>query len=688
MTDTVKDAAPEQIEFRAEIRQLLDIIIHSLYSNREIFLRELISNASDALNRLKFEMLTNRDVVDSDAELGVWLEVDETANTLTIRDTGIGMTQEEIVQSLGTIAHSGAKQFLQAMEEAGKKGQGVTADVIGQFGVGFYSVFMVAEEVTVTSRSHQPEAEAVVWTSTGQGTYSVGPADKNERGTTIEIKLNDESAEFAKNYKIRQIIKTHSDFVDFPIYIKEEKTSPEPEGEGEDTPKEKEFEWNQINEQTAIWRQSARELDEEKYKSFYRQLTMDFGDPLLRVHTSADAPVQFYALLFVPSKKDYRLFGAKEDHGLKLYTRKVLIQENFKELLPQYLRFIEGVVDSEDIPLNVSREMVQKSPLIEKIKRTLVRRIANQLEDMASERPDDYRTFWQEFGAFIKEGLASDPDSKSKFTDLLRFQSSQSKDADDLVALKDYVERMKLSQSEIYYIIGDDFNTVSRSPHLEYFKKHNIEVLYLTDPLDSFMLIGLTEYNGKSLKNVDDSNLDLPEEDQAETETKAEEKISGDAFEQLVSRFKEVLGDRVEDVRESKLLTDSPVRLVNPPDAMNANMHRVQRLLGKDYQVPKKILEINSGNPMVQNISTRLTTSNSDPLINPLIEQLFENELVAEGIHPNPADMLPRIQELMQAAAQVGATSVKAETKTETEVKETEQAEVKPEAEQGEEKQS
>ena len=657
MTDTVKDAAPEQVEFRAEIRQLLDIIIHSLYSNRDIFLRELISNASDALNRLKFEMLTNRNVVDPDAELGIWLEVDEPANTLTIRDTGIGMTHDEIVQSLGTIAHSGAKEFLQAMEEAGQKGQGVTADVIGQFGVGFYAVFMAADEVTVTSRSYKPEAEAVVWSSTGQGTYTVGPADKSERGTTIEIKLNDNSTEFAKNYKVRQIIKTHSDFVDFPIYLKEEKA---PSGE-DDQPAEKEFEWNQINEQTAIWRQSMREVDDEKYQSFYRQLTMDFGEPLLRIHTSADVPVQFYALLFVPSKKDYRLFGAKEDYGLKLYTRKVLIQENFKELLPQYLRFVEGVVDAEDIPLNVSREMVQKSPVIEKIKKVLVRRVANQLEEMASDRPDDYRTFWQEFGSFIKEGLATDPDSKSKFTELLRFQSSQSKDAADLISLKQYADRMKSSQSEIYYIIGDDFKTVARSPHLEYFKKHDIEVLYLTDPLDSFMLIGLTEYNGKPLKNVDDSNLDLPEEAEAKTEAKAEEKLSSDEFETLVSRFKEVLGDRIEDVRESKLLTDSPVRLVNPPDAMNANMHRVQRLLGKEYQVPKKILEINRGNAMVQNISARLTANAGDSLINPLIEQLFENELVTEGIHPNPADMIPRIQELMLAAAQVGAAPVKVE---------------------------
>ncbi len=429
----------------------------------------------------------------------------------------------------------------------------------------------------------------------------------------------------------------------FPIYLKEEK--PPAEGETEGT-----TEWNQINEQTAIWRQSPREVDEEKYQSFYRQTTMDFGDPLLRIHTSADAPVQFYALLFVPSKKDYKLFGTKEDYGLKLYSRKVLIQENFKDLLPKYLRFIEGVVDSEDIPLNVSREMVQATPVIEKIKGVLVRRLVSQLSDLADDDADKYRTFWTEFGGFIKEGIATDPDTKGKFTDLLRFQSSRSENIDDLISLAEYTDRMKPDQSEIYYIIGDDYNVLSRSPHLEYFKKQEIEVLYLTDPLDSFMLIGLADYNGKPLKNVDDAGLDLPEAEKSKEEKEAEKAIPSDEFEALIARFKDSLGDRVEDVRESKILTDSPCRLVNPSDAMNINMQRVQRLLGNDYEIPKKILEINRGNTLIQNLSVRLAANADDALINPLIEQLFESELVTEGIHPNPADMIPRIYQLMQAA--------------------------------------
>lgn len=644
MTEERTDTA--QVEFRAEIQQLLNILVHSLYTEREIFLRELISNASDALNRIQFEMLTNRDVLDEHAELGIWLEADEANRTLTLRDTGIGMTRDELVENLGTIARSGAKNFLQAIEEAGKEGQSITTDIIGQFGVGFYSVFMVAEEVTVTSRSYRPDAEAAVWSSQGQGTYSIGPADKADRGTTIQIKLKEDAKEFAAPYRLRQIVKTHSDFVAYPIYLKEQK----PPAEGE---KEGKTEFTQINQQTAIWRQSPREVDEEKYESFYHQTTLDFGKPLLRLHTSADAPVQFYALLFIPSKKDYRLFGMKEDHGLKLYSRKILIRENFKELLPNYLRFVEGVVDSEDLPLNVSREMVQATPMLEKIKGILVRRLSGDLAELAKEKPDTYRTFWQEFGGFIKEGIAIDADSRGKFTDLLRFPSSKSENADDLVSLAQYVERMKKDQSEIYYILGDDYNTISRSPHLEYFKKHELEVLYLTDPMDSFMLVGLHEYNGKPLKNVDDAGLNLPEDDQAAEAKEGEAAIPADKFEALISRFKETLKDRVEDVHESKILTDSPCRLVNPANAMNTNMQRVQRLLGKDYQVPKKILEINRSSPLIQNLSARLAANPDDALINPLIEQLFESALVLEGIHPNPADMIPRIQQLMEAAAKL-----------------------------------
>ena len=369
-TETVKDIdAPigEPVAFQAEIKQVLDILIHSLYSEPEIFLRELVSNASDALNRFKFQKLTAENVLDPEAELGIWIEGDSEAKTLTITDTGIGMTSEEMTSSLGTIAKSGAREFISALKEQGKKAE----DVIGQFGVGFYSVFMVAEEVKVISHSLNPEAEATVWTSTGEGTFTVIKGDKKDRGTRIEIKLKDDYKDFAESFRLNNVIKSHSDFVEFPIYVCS--------SEGE------EKKWEQANQQTAIWRKSPRDVEDEKYKSFYQALTFDYGDPLLRLHLNTDVPLQLYSLLYVPSKRDWRTFRGEEDYGLKLYVRKVLIQEKFKDLLPPYLRFIQGVVDSEDLPLNVSRQMVQASPLIKKIKDVLVGRIATELKRLAKD---------------------------------------------------------------------------------------------------------------------------------------------------------------------------------------------------------------------------------------------------------------------------------------------------------------
>lgn len=629
--------ATDRYEFKAEIQQVLDILIHSLYTEKEIFLRELVSNASDALNRLKFVALTDPYVADPQTELAIWLEADPEAGTVTIRDSGVGMTQEEMVQNLGTIAHSGAKGFIRAVQEADKQA-GVAADVIGQFGVGFYSVFMVAREVTVTSRSYKPGAEAALWASDGQGGYSVGPSDKAERGTTISIKLKDDAKDFAEPERLRQIIKTHSDFVDFPLYLKEtlEETSA----------------WRQVNERTALWRKPPREVEAEAYKAFYAQLTFDFAEPLQTLHFSADVPIQFYALLFVPSRRDYKLFK-QDEYGLKLYARKVLIRENFKDLLPGYLRFIEGVVDSEDIPLNVSREAVQATPIIKRIRTALTGRITSELKKLAEKDPERYRTFYGEFGHFIKEGLATDPESHERLVDLLRFASSRSESAQDLVSLAHYKERMKPEQEEIYYLLGDDYGVVSRSAHLEYFNKHGLEVLYLTDPVDSFMLMGLQRYSDKPLKNIDDAGLELPQDTQDDTEAKPGA-LSDDALQTLIVRFKEALGERVADVRESKLLTDSACRLVNPAGGYAASMQRVQRLMGKDHETPKKILELNRGNEFIQNLAARLSSDPGDTLLNPLIEQLYENELLMEGLHPNPAEMIPRIQRLMAEATRRG----------------------------------
>lgn len=632
----------ERIEFKAEIQQVLDILIHSLYSEREVFLRELISNASDALHRFKLESLKSQAVLSPELELGIWLETDSDAHSLTVRDTGLGMTQEELVAYLGTIAHSGAKGFIEAMKELNRGDTGSTRELIGQFGVGFYSIFMVADEVTVTSRSYRPDAEAAFWRSSGHGSFEVGPAEKEERGTTIVIKLKEDAVEFAEQGRLRQVVKTHSDFVAFPIYLPQE-------AEGED----EESGWVRANQQTAIWREQPHTLEQERAETFYQQLTFDFDKPLRTIHFAADVPIQFYAMLFVPSKRDYRLLGPQDDHGLRLYARKILIDERFKDLLPPYLRFIEGVVDSEDLPLNVSRETVQASPTIDRIRKALIGRVTSELTKLAEEDKDTYQNFYREFGIFLKEGIATDPSSLEKLQDLLRFPSSESEGPDDWVSLQQLFERMPASQKEIYYLLGDDPDLVAKSAHLDAFRERDLEVLFLTDPIDSFMLMGLTSYKGKPFRSIDDAGLELPESED-ESDQKAEPKLADETFNTLLTTFKEVLGERVTDVRESKILRSGAARLVNPAGGSASNVERVQRLMQKDFQVPSKILELNRSSPLIENLSDRLSRDAEDPLIPLIIEQLFETELLAEGLHPNPAEMASGISRLLTELSKSG----------------------------------
>jgi len=617
------ETTTQSYEFKAEIQQLLQILAHSLYRDREIFLRELISNASDALNRIQFELLTNRDVLNPDAELAVRISCDKDAKTITISDTGIGMTRDELVVNLGTIAHSGAVEFLKNLTA---QGQPITTDLIGQFGVGFYSVFTVADEVQVTSRSYRPEAQAWTWTSKGDNSFALTPAEKKERGTTVVVKLKEDAAEFASEWKLEQIIKKHSDFVAFPIYVGDKAQA--------------------VNRQTALWRQSPREVTTEQYDEFYKHLTLDLEKPLTHVHLVSDAPVQMYAVLYVPAKRERGILSLRTDYGLKLYSRKVLIQDYAKDLLPNHFRFVEGVVDSEDLPLNISRETVQATRLMDKMRANLTRKLVDELERMAKEEPETYTKFWEQFGVYVKEGVATDPTGRDGLLKLLRFRTS--KPGGSLASLSDYVGRMRDDQKAIYYILGDDPKSVAHSPHLDYFRKRDIEVLYLTETVDSFMVLGLHEFESRPVKNVDDAGLDLP---QAETPSEAEQ-LPADQFNALVERFRKTLGDRVTGVRESKLLTDSPCRLVSPENAPDRDLARVKRLLDQDFSVPKKLLEINRGHPLVKNLSRLVADSPDNPLIDLSIEQLYENGLLVEGIHPNPADMVGRIQKLMEAAVQ------------------------------------
>ncbi len=605
--------------FKAETKQLLNILIHSLYKDKEVFLRELLSNASDALNRFRFEVLTNQVVLDAESELCVRISTDKDARMITIRDSGIGMNRDEMIENLGTIAQSGARKFL----EAAKDQNADFSQVIGQFGVGFYSVFMVAESVKVTSHSYRPDDEAVSWYATGDDNFQISSAEKSDRGTVIEIKLKEDAAEYATDYRLKEIIRKHSDYIGFPIYM------------GEDS--------SQVNKQTAIWRTSKQEVTDDQYKDFYRQLTLDFEEPLLHIHSITDAPVQFYALLFVPGKSERAVFSLRKDDGLKLYSRNILIDEYSKDLLPEHLRFVQGVVDSEDLPLNVSRETIQASDLMTRLRKAVTGQIIKELDNLAKNNEEKYKIFWKEYGGFLKQGVATNQADVEKIFPLLRFKTNLH--PDDWSSLNDYVGRMGSEQKVIHFIVGDDSNSVLRSPHLDYFQSHGTEVLLLTEPIDSFMLMGLHEYKEFKLQNV--ALADSSAAEKSDDPSDEKEKINTTDFDSLVQLFKQVLGDRVADVRSSSRLSQSVARLVEPEGSLNPEMQRVYKYLGKDFELSKKILELNPSHPILKSLVGMDPESSLQKMI---IEQILDSALLVEGLHPDPSSMVQRVQDIIQAA--------------------------------------
>lgn len=616
--------ASQPIPFKAETRQLLDILIHSLYTEREIFLRELISNASDALTRIDFEMLTNREVLDPDAELAIHITFDREQSTLTIRDTGIGMTAAELGENLGTIAHSGARAFVSAAQSDTKN----ISDIIGQFGVGFYSAFMVSDSIQVTSHSYLPDSHASTWTCNGEDTYTIQPAEQQSRGTTVTLHLKPDAAEFLEEFRLREVIRRHSEFISFPIYL------------GSDT--------EQVNRQTALWRQPPRKVEKKDYVDFHRQLTLDPLPPLTYSHLAIDAPVQMFAILLVPSSANRGIFSLRKDDGLKLYSRKILIQEYCKDLLPQYLRFIQGVVDSEDLPLNVARESYQVSRVIAQLKSLITSKAIEMLTKLASDQPDEYRKFWMEFGVFIKEGIAVETSEVEPLHPLLRFRSTAYPDG--WTSLDDYCSRMSSSQNDIYYLLGEDAQSIAQSPHLDYLRKQGYEVLLLTEPVDSFMLIRLDKFKDHSLVNIAASDLNIPPstgESSSSPDTSALPAISPEEWLPIIQRFTSHLGEKVASVRMTDRLSESPARLVDPEGGAAPGLQRVYRYLKEDYEAPKKILELNPGHPILQGLHS---LPENDPLSTFVIEQVYENALLIEGLHPNPANMINRIQNIIQAA--------------------------------------
>lgn len=619
MTDQEKFIPIQPVPFKAETRQLLNILIHSLYTEREVFLRELVSNASDALTRLNFEMLTNRDVVNSQTELAIWITADSTQHTLTIRDTGVGMTAQELSENLGTIAHSGARSFIEAASQL-KPGNNLS-DIIGQFGVGFYSAFMVAESITVISRSFLPDAQAACWESTGAETFTISPAEKTERGTEVIIHLKEDASEFSSESRLREIIKKHSDYIPFPIYLGEKN--------------------EQANQQTALWRKQPREVTEDEYNEFYKQFTLDFDKPLAYAHLAVDAPIQMYAVLFIPASSDRNMLFNRRQDGLKLYARKILIQEYCLDLLPESLRFVQGVVDSEDIPLNISRESVQSTLVMTQLKKLITTRIFETLTSLAKDKPENYKTFWKNYSRVLKEGAATDVENHDSLLPLLRYPSLS--DPQKQISLDDYITAFKPGQTKIYYIIGEDNRSVINSPHLEIFRKSGLDVLLMTDPIDSFILIRLNKYKDYELANVAGEAVEIPEAVE-KAETPEDQKADSSP---LVALLKSVLADKVTDVRVSDRLVASPARLVDPQGIPNQEFQRVYRLLDREYQIPPKILEINPRHPIMQRLAVLPEDSELSRMI---IEQIFEDALLIEGLHPDPASMILRIQKLMESA--------------------------------------
>lgn len=618
----------EQFTFQAETQQLLNILIHSLYTEKEIFLRELISNASDALNRLQFEMLTNDNIKDAGADLEIHITVDEENNTLTITDTGIGMTREEVIENLGTIAKSGAKAFMEAMTD--KPDNASISDIIGQFGVGFYSVFMVANQVDVTTRSYQPDAEAVKWSASGGTSYTLESAEKDIRGTEIVIHLKDDEKEFTREYTIKDIIRRHSDYVAFPIFV----------GEDEEP----------TNKQQALWRRDPSEITDEEYDNFYKMMTMDFGGALHHIHQRADVPMQFYAILFIPSTAQQNMFSPRKEPGLKLYARKVLIQEYNKDLLPEYLQFMQGVVDSEDLPLSVSRESIQATRVMASLKKTITRKVMSELKRMIKNDREKYLKIYQEFGSYFKQGLVMATEDKTDIEPLLFFQTTHDDDPNQYHSLDEYVERMSDNQDDIYYVVADDYASGKRSPHLDAFRQRDIEVLYFTHPVDAMLPMGLADYKGHKLVSVDSADIDLSEMGDTSEPEDTKEALEETSFVSLKDRVKEILGGRVSDVRESKTLVGSPARLVSDDESTNRHMYRINRLLDKDYELPVKTLELNPRHALMHNLSNLLANNGDEKLVNAVVEQIFETALLQDGIHPDPSSMADRLTLLMQAA--------------------------------------
>lgn len=619
----------ESMAFQAEVKQLLQLMIHSLYSNKEIVLRELISNASDAADKLRFEALANGALYESDSELKIRIAFDKEARTLTIADNGIGMSRDEVISHIGTIAKSGTKEFFSALTGD----QAKDANLIGQFGVGFYSAFIIADKVTLTTR-RAGAAEAVRWESAGEGDYTLEDADKASRGTEIVLHLREGEDEFLNDWKLKSIIRKYSDHIMLPIVMKK--------SEWKDGAEVVTDEDETVNKASALWARSKNDITEEEYQEFYKHVSHDFENPLAYTHSRVEGKQEYISLLYIPGKAPFDLYDRERSHGIKLYVKRVFIMEDAEKLMPQYLRFVRGVIDTSDLPLNVSREILQSSRDVEAIKAGSVKKVLGLLEDMAENKPEDYAKFYKEFGRVLKEGPGEDFANKEKIAGLLRFASTKADTDVQDVSLKDYISRMQPEQDVIYYITADSFAAAQHSPHLEIFRKKGLEVLLMSDRVDEWLLGSLTEFEGKKLQSIAKGDLDLGKLE-SETEKEIQKKIEEEA-KTLVEKIKQTLGEQVKDVRVTHRLTDSPACLVSDEHDLSGNLARILKSAGQKAPETKPILEINPTHKLVK----RIEAESADDVFADLAHVLFDQALLAEGgALEDPASFVKRMNSLI-----------------------------------------
>ncbi|TPD54964.1 MAG: molecular chaperone HtpG [Thalassolituus maritimus] len=625
-------ASKETLGFKTEVKQLLHLMIHSLYSNKEIFLRELVSNASDACDKLRFQALTNNDLYESESDLKVDITFDKDAKTLTIADNGIGMTRDDVVNHLGTIAKSGTAEFLSQLSGDQQK----DSQLIGQFGVGFYSAFIVADKVIVeTRRAGESAEQGTRWESEGEGEFSLEQIEKTGRGTSITLHLKEGEEEFADSFRLQNLIKKYSDHIAIPVFVQQDSSDEEGEGEDASAPEA-------VNQAQAMWTRAKSDISDEDYKEFYKHVSHDWNEPLTWMHNTVEGKLNYTSLLYIPAQAPFDMWNREASRGVKLYVQRVFIMDDAEQFLPAYLRFVKGVLDSNDLSLNVSREILQQDKQVDSLRSALVKRVLDTLEKMSKKDAEKYQTFWNQFGEVLKEGPAEDFANREKVAGLFRFATTQSEGTEQTVSLADYIARMREGQKKIYYITGENHDAVAASPHLEYFRKKGIEVLLLTDRVDEWMVGHLSDFDGKAFQDVTKGELDLDE--LADESEKEEQKQLEESHKALIERLEAALKDDVKEVRVSSRLSDSPACLVVGQYDMGGHMRRLMEAAGQKVPEPEVALEVNPSHPLIE----RLDQEADEDRFAELAQVIHAQAQLAEGSQlKQPAQYVTRLNKLL-----------------------------------------